>query len=63
MDYLQYSHNFIYYLSIIFVLNLIINGLPSIRESMRHIQRDDAMYRVLNLIINGLPSILIVKNL
>ena len=57
MDYLQYHHlllvcqiNLLYY-----VLNLIINGLPSI------LNIDDLLIRknlsVLNLIINGLPSI------
>ena len=57
MDYLQY--NFRFAAPVIektpFVLNLIINGLPSIHL----IKNDkDQIFRVLNLIINGLPSIL-----
>ena len=40
-----------------FILNLIINGLPSIQmEVLRAI--NDILQPVLNLIINGLPSIL-----
>ena len=58
MDYLQYftkSHNSTIY-ECKTVLNLIINGLPSIysdNESNFHLESDG----VLNLIINGLPSI------
>ena len=37
------------------VLNLIINGLPSIR--LNQLQELETMGYVLNLIINGLPSI------
>ena len=56
MDYLQY---FLKNSTLDFqkwVLNLIINGLPSILESL---QLDSTTYGevVLNLIINGLPSI------
>ena len=40
------------------VLNLIINGLPSIQNSIFDLIIDDV---VLNLIINGLPSILLAK--
>ena len=53
MDYLQYSK----YLKIgvaVAVLNLIINGLPSILENQCNRY---AKGLVLNLIINGLPSI------
>ena len=39
------------------VLNLIINGLPSIQEEAKKYQ-DKVLNIVLNLIINGLPSIL-----
>ena len=38
------------------VLNLIINGLPSIQKKYSNITRCSS--KVLNLIINGLPSIL-----
>ena len=37
------------------VLNLIINGIPSI---LKMISNKIKEYRVLNLIINGIPSIL-----
>ena len=40
------------------VLNLIINGLPSIRDWEETMK--DKVYDVLNLIINGLPSILLL---
>ena len=40
------------------VLNLIINGLPSIQE--RYIAGINCPVSVLNLIINGLPSILFI---
>ena len=39
------------------VLNLIINGLPSILKRVRPIRRRNKKMEVLNLIINGLPSI------
>ena len=56
MDYLQYKKGVICMSTKINVLNLIINGLPSI-----HIQngKDLTLLKtgVLNLIINGLPSI------
>ena len=39
------------------VLNLIINGLPSIPKIENEIPKIEAMTPVLNLIINGLPSI------
>ena len=37
------------------VLNLVINGLPSIFEIISN--TSTCIYRVLNLVINGLPSI------
>ena len=37
------------------VLNLIINGIPSIRRKQKEKQKKS--YKVLNLIINGIPSI------
>ena len=40
------------------VLNLIINGLPSIQDKKPGLIRKEFV-KVLNLIINGLPSILI----
>ena len=39
------------------VLNLVINGLPSIRIEGFHIAGFPAAVTVLNLVINGLPSI------
>ena len=41
------------------VLNLIINGLPSIQKKYSNITRCSS--KVLNLIINGLPSIPLPK--
>ena len=41
-----------------FVLNLIINGLPSILNLSKHSTLEHVRFSVLNLIINGLPSIL-----
>ena len=57
MDYLQYllSNPHPYHLHSC-VLNLIINGLPSILQVGTV---TDVIKQVLNLIINGLPSILI----
>ena len=37
------------------VLNLVINGLPSILEKSQKVWED--FHEVLNLVINGLPSI------
>ena len=55
MDYLQYkSCHFFTSLPFFWVLNLIINGLPSILADM---QGKSCYLGVLNLIINGLPSI------
>ena len=42
------------------VLNLVINGLPSIRDSTK--KYPEPITVVLNLVINGLPSILYDKN-
>ena len=56
MEYLQY---FIFgdtYSISIAVLNLIINGIPSIPDMV--IARPEINKQVLNLIINGIPSIL-----
>ena len=56
MDYLQYSDVIYGIRTSLLVLNLIINGLPSIlNETVAKYYKDE----VLNLIINGLPSILI----
>ena len=55
MDYLQYERfGGNKTLALFSVLNLIINGLPSIHEQ---IFLDISFQSVLNLIINGLPSI------
>ena len=55
MDYLQYYINRSRNGSSYEVLNLIINGLPSILKSL--ISSNTNYISVLNLIINGLPSI------
>ena len=57
MDYLQYLKDMWFTgLNKVEVLNLIINGLPSIH---RYDNKDQPVFAgVLNLIINGLPSIL-----
>ena len=54
MDYLQYLLVMDLKLLLVLVLNLIINGLPSIHSIQR---LKDKFGAVLNLIINGLPSI------
>ena len=60
MDYLQYQTQTHYILLHTFdVLNLIINGLPSILYSM--VIKGSFIVEVLNLIINGLPSIPLPK--
>ena len=57
MDYLQYEEWFSSASSnALTVLNLIINGLPSIHISVFQ-ERNILSRNVLNLIINGLPSI------
>ena len=59
MEYLQYVLMCIYLLKDPFVvLNLIINGIPSI-PSKCYIRNFTSPFKVLNLIINGIPSILI----
>ena len=56
MDYLQYFRVIHLKMEFLVVLNLIINGLPSILLLyLQELHRDG---KVLNLIINGLPSIL-----
>ena len=55
MDYLQYIKNVVKDALRKSVLNLIINGLPSILNG--YIMKSNAQDGVLNLIINGLPSI------
>ena len=57
MDYLQYFQiqNLFLLLDIV-VLNLVINGLPSILKSEWFFKEETK--KVLNLVINGLPSIL-----
>ena len=54
MEYLQYSDITVEKAREILVLNLIINGIPSIRimEYLKWLKM-----KVLNLIINGIPSI------
>ena len=54
MDYLQYSYKIVLNIITKFVLNLIINGLPSIQKAIIDNMQST---KVLNLIINGLPSI------
>ena len=54
MDYLQYIKFSSDKLDMIRVLNLIINGLPSIFSCSKE---EVTKNKVLNLIINGLPSI------
>ena len=59
MDYLQYAISGCFSKILSPVLNLIINGLPSILiEVLQFICKP---YVVLNLIINGLPSIPLPK--
>ena len=60
MEYLQYRGRMVYNIRRASeVLNLIINGIPSILHNMPPLK-----YRllVLNLIINGIPSILLMMN-
>ena len=57
MEYLQYHFNIKRDLLLKSVLNLIINGIPSILIDGKE-QNEFYDYRVLNLIINGIPSIL-----
>ena len=62
MDYLQYFNiNDVECEDGLQVLNLIINGLPSIHvETVTFLSKN--ISKVLNLIINGLPSILWFKD-
>ena len=61
MEYLQYLTDNSVINSIADVLNLIINGIPSIPFNAEEVKAEIA--RVLNLIINGIPSILSVNSL
>ena len=54
MEYLQYMFGKIVKGAALFVLNLIINGIPSILKILGGIRYENT---VLNLIINGIPSI------
>ena len=58
MEYLQYSQGCSRKAHSLRVLNLVINGIPSILE--RHSRRLSGR-EVLNLVINGIPSILVKK--
>ena len=58
MEYLQYNLlTTMVKLNRLVVLNLIINGIPSIQTSLE-ILNTKVEVKVLNLIINGIPSIL-----
>ena len=57
MDYLQYKYIMKRVIHNILVLNLVINGLPSIQiAKIENAPSEEVL--VLNLVINGLPSIL-----
>ena len=57
MEYLQYFIIFLLnILNLLLVLNLVINGIPSIRIDEAIAGFGDTI--VLNLVINGIPSIL-----
>ena len=60
MDYLQYLETRMSRTELDVVLNLIINGLPSILTSGLGVVAS-SLQSVLNLIINGLPSIHIMN--
>ena len=55
MEYLQYIEEITTVEENLGVLNLVINGIPSILEYIR--RRWDLHGKVLNLVINGIPSI------
>ena len=61
MDYLQYISYCIVLRFILSVLNLVINGLPSILKTTGLVIK--VLVFVLNLVINGLPSILTLENI
>ena len=61
MEYLQYAAEIEHIVAKAKVLNLIINGIPSIQGDVFLIQTNS--YMVLNLIINGIPSILLLEAL
>ena len=54
MEYLQYRNQWIHRW-LVGVLNLVINGIPSIQGNISHLHYG---LIVLNLVINGIPSIL-----
>ena len=56
MEYLQYTvYKYAEAIDLLRVLNLIINGIPSIRRE--YVDKSIGSSVVLNLIINGIPSI------
>ena len=57
MEYLQYYATYAVSTIIIGVLNLVINGIPSIHGYYANL-KIYLSYKVLNLVINGIPSIL-----
>ena len=57
MDDLQYEETTLKYIQYVLVLNLIINGWPSIPR-LNIVRSVESFTKVLNLIINGWPSIL-----
>ena len=59
MEYLQYIDTIKEDINKIDVLNLVINGIPSIPTTGKH---RNLFLRVLNLVINGIPSIQEFKN-
>ena len=59
MDYLQYFRVIHLKMEFLVVLNLIINGLPSI-QNFYEVLTKKGLVEVLNLIINGLPSIHVI---
>ena len=61
MEYLQYCLVMWTYVVLLDVLNLIINGIPSIHPIISSPSRTICI--VLNLIINGIPSILLLDTI
>ena len=57
MEYLQYLYLLKRRIILNEVLNLVINGIPSIQKDSRELKEYLKDY-VLNLVINGIPSIL-----
>ena len=56
MEYLQYQTEASYMTIVQYVLNLVINGIPSIPNQV--LLYEFLFFVVLNLVINGIPSIL-----